>query len=58
MQIKPIRSEADYQDALKRIAPLFEDEPEFNTPEGAYFDAMCLLIEEWEKTHYRIDSPF
>ncbi|QUG77921.1 helix-turn-helix domain-containing protein [Erwinia sp. E602] len=57
MQIKPIRTEADYEAALKLIEPLFDNEPELNTPEGDFFEIMCLLIEDWEKKHYPVDSP-
>ncbi|NXZ90016.1 transcriptional regulator [Serratia fonticola] len=57
MQIKPIRSEDDYKAALKAVSPLFDNEPEMNTPEGDYFEIMCLLIEEYEKKHYPIDLP-
>lgn len=57
IQIKPIRTEADYEAALKLIEPLFDNEPELNTPEGDFFEIMCLLIEDWEKKHYPVDSP-
>lgn len=57
MQIKPIRNEDDYKAALKAVSPLFDNEPEMDTPEGDYFEVMCLLIEEYEKKHYPIDPP-
>lgn len=57
MQIKPIKTEQDYQAALQAVSPMFDNEPELNTPEGDFFEVMCLLIEEYEKRHYPIEAP-
>lgn len=57
MQIKPIRTEQDFKAALSAVSPMFDNEPELNTPEGDYFEIMCLLIEEYEKKHYPFDPP-
>lgn len=57
MQIKPIRTEQDYKAALKIVSPMFDNEPAFNTPEGDYFEVMCLLIHEYEKKNYPIEAP-
>ena len=52
MNIKPIRTEQDYEAALRAVEPMFENEPALDTPEGDYFEVMCLLIEDYEKKHY------
>ena len=57
MQIKLIKTEQDYEAALKAVVPMFDNEPQMNTPEGDYFEVMCLLIEEYEKKHYPIVPP-
>lgn len=57
MQIKLLKNEQDYEAALAAVAPMFDNEPALNTPEGDYFEVMCLLIEEYEKRHYPIDPP-
>ncbi|WFQ80298.1 transcriptional regulator [Xenorhabdus sp. SF857] len=57
MNIKPIRTEQDYQDALKAIAPLFDNQPGTGTPEFDYMEVMVLLIEAYEEKHYPIDPP-
>lgn len=57
MQIKPIKTEQDYQAALQAVSPMFDNEPELNTPEGDFFEVMCLLIEEYEKRHHPIEAP-
>lgn len=57
MQIKPIKTEQDYEAALQAVSPMFENEPAPNSQEGDFFEIMCLLIEEYEKKHYPIESP-
>ncbi|EPT5086690.1 helix-turn-helix domain-containing protein [Salmonella enterica subsp. enterica] len=57
MHIKPIRTEQDYEAALHAVEPMFDSEPELNSPEGDFFEIMCLLIEEYEKKHYPIEAP-
>ncbi|WP_426576342.1 helix-turn-helix domain-containing protein [Xenorhabdus stockiae] len=57
MNIKPIRTEQDYQKALKAIAPLFDNQPEIGTPEFDFMEVMVLLIEAYESEHYPIDPP-
>ena len=55
--IHPIRTEADYQAALKLVAPYFDTEPELDTDAGAHFEAMLTLIEAYETKHYPIAPP-
>lgn len=57
MNIKSIRTEQEYEAALRAVEPMFENEPALNTPEGDYFEVMCLLIEDYEKKHYPIEPP-
>jgi HTH-type transcriptional regulator/antitoxin HigA len=57
MNIKPIRTEQDYQEALKAISPLFDNQPEIDTPEFDYMEVMVLLIEAYETKHHPIDPP-
>lgn len=57
MQIKLLKTEQDYEAALAAVAPMFDDEPALNTPEGDYFEVMCLLIAEYEQKHHPIDPP-
>ena len=55
--IQPIRTEADYQAALKLVAPYFDNEPEPDSDAGAHFEAMVTLIEAYEAKHYPIAPP-
>ena len=58
-QIKPIRTEADYQAALAAAETFFDVpiEPAPDSDEGATFDALVTLIEAYERKHYPIDPP-
>src|SRR5215471_5571987 len=56
-EIRPIRTEADYDAALKEIAPYFENEPEHGTPESDHFDILAALIGAYEEAHWRVDPP-
>ena len=55
MEIKPIRSEADYQSALKEIEKLMESQP--GTPEGDRMDVLVTLVEAYEAKHFPIPEP-
>ncbi len=55
MDIKPIKTELDYEKALKRLEEIF-DAPA-GTPESDEADILGLLIDEYEKIHYPIEAP-
>src|SRR3972149_4371555 len=55
MEIKPIRSEADYQTALKEIEKLIESLA--GTPEGDRMDVLVTLVEAYEAKHFPIPEP-
>ena len=55
MRIRPIRSEADYEEALRRVEALWDSTS--GTPEGDELDVLVLLIEAYERDHYPIDLP-
>jgi len=55
MEIKPIRTEADYEAALKEIEALFDAKA--NTPKGDRLEVLSILVEEYENKHYSIPHP-
>lgn len=57
MDIRPIRTEADYRAALAEVAPMFDREPEPGTPEGDRFDVLVTLIEAHERQHFPVAAP-
>lgn len=57
MNIKPIRNEKDYQDALQAVSALFDNQPEQGTEEFDFMEVMVLLIEAYEEKHHYIAPP-
>ena len=55
MNIKPIKTDADYRSALKEIGSLMMASPD--TPEGEKLDVMVTLIEAYEANHFPMDLP-
>ena len=55
MNIKPIKTETDYEDALKRLEIVFD--ALIDTPESDEADILGLLIDEYERKHYPIEAP-
>ncbi|HCU57410.1 MAG TPA: transcriptional regulator [Anaerolineaceae bacterium] len=55
MEIKPIRTEADYEAALAEIELLWGSEPD--NPEGDLFEVLFTLVEAYEERHYPILPP-
>ena len=55
MAIKPIKTETDYIQALKRLEAIFS--AEIGTTESDEADVLGLLIDEYEKKYYPIEAP-
>jgi HTH-type transcriptional regulator/antitoxin HigA len=55
MNIKPIKTDNDYQDALKRLEVIFDAEP--NSPEDDELAILVVLIDDYENIHFPIDMP-
>jgi len=55
MEIRPIKTEADYQAALEEIERLFDAAPD--TPEGDRLEVLVTLVEAYEEKHYTIPLP-
>jgi len=53
--LKPIRTEADYEKALAEIERLWG--ARIGTPEGDRLDILATLIDVYENEHYPIDPP-
>lgn len=54
MDIRPLRTEADYDWALAEVECYFDDQPEVGTPEGDRFTVLSDLIEAYEAKHWPI----
>ena len=55
MDIKPIKSEPDYHNALAMIETIFEAKP--GTEEGDRLDVLVTLVHAYEEAHFPIDTP-
>ena len=55
MNISPIKTEADYENALKRLEHIFD--AKHGTKEGDELEILSILIEKYEDEVYPIDLP-
>lgn len=55
MEIRPIKTRADYRAALKEIERLMEAKP--GTPAGDRLEVLTTLVERYESKHEPIDPP-
>jgi HTH-type transcriptional regulator / antitoxin HigA len=55
MEIRPIRTEADYKTALKEISALMECDPELGIPDGDRLDVLATLVHAYEARHFPVE---
>jgi HTH-type transcriptional regulator/antitoxin HigA len=55
MEIRPIRTQTDYQETLREVELLLNADP--NTPESDRLDVLSTLVEAYEKAHFPIEIP-
>src|SRR6266516_4341417 len=55
MEIRPIRTKADYRAALKEVERLWDAAP--GSPQGDRVDVLVTLIEAYEAKHHAIPAP-
>jgi HTH-type transcriptional regulator/antitoxin HigA len=55
MEIRPIRTESEYQAALTEIERLFDAAP--GTPEADRLEVLTTLVEAYEEQHFHIPAP-
>jgi HTH-type transcriptional regulator/antitoxin HigA len=55
MELKLIKTEEDYKQALARLEEIFDALP--NTKEGDELEIISMLIEKYEEKHYKIEFP-
>lgn len=55
MEIKPIKTEQDYNQALKRLEIIFDAEK--GSKEGDELEVLGILIEKYEDDYFPIDLP-
>ncbi len=57
MEIKPIRTEADYDAALQAVEQLMEGGVEPDTPAGDRLEVLVTLVEAYEAKHVPMGLP-
>ncbi len=55
MELKPIKTKAEYKAALREVESLF-DVPE-RTPEADKLEVLAMLVEDYEARHFPISAP-
>ena len=55
MNLKPIKTKKDHQQALERLEVIFDAKKE--TPEGDELEILGILIDQFENEHFQIDLP-
>ncbi len=55
MQIKPIKTEKDYEEALSQIERLWDAKP--NTPPGDKLEVLATIVEAYEQKRYQMLPP-
>jgi HTH-type transcriptional regulator/antitoxin HigA len=55
IQIRVIKTEAEYEAALARIEEIFD--AELDTPEDRQLELLTLLVQHYEEEEYPIDLP-
>lgn len=55
MEIKPIKTEKDYNQALERLETIFD--AKLGSPEGDELEVLGILIDQYENVHFPIGLP-
>lgn len=55
MDIRPIKTKADYRATLREVDTLMAASP--GTPEGDRLDVLVTLVEAYERQHFPMDLP-
>jgi HTH-type transcriptional regulator/antitoxin HigA len=55
VEIKPIKTKADYRATLKEVETLMRAEP--GTADGERLDVLATLVEAYERKHFPMDLP-
>jgi len=57
MDVRPLKTEADYDWALAETGKYFASRPARGTPEGDRFEVLLALIENYEAHHHAMGTP-
>jgi HTH-type transcriptional regulator/antitoxin HigA len=57
MEIRPIKNEAQYDEALARIYELMQDEVEDGSPAAEELEVLSLLVKDYELRNHPMPKP-
>jgi len=57
VNIKPIKTDNDYEEALKRIDVLMDLDPIEGSVENDELELLVILVEKYEEKHWHIEEP-
>lgn len=57
MDVRPIRTDADYEWAWAEVSAYMEQDPEPGTPDGGRFEVLLALLDVYEREHHPIGLP-
>ncbi|CAG9178464.1 type II toxin-antitoxin system HigA family antitoxin [Cupriavidus respiraculi] len=57
MDIRPLHTEADYQEALAAVSVLVDADPAPGSEDGDRLEVLAMLVERFEAEHFPLDLP-
>ena len=57
MEVKAIRTDTNYRDALRKVSALIDLDPDRESPEGERLEVIGTLVQAYEAEHYPIGPP-
>lgn len=57
MEVRAIRTDADYRGALREVSALIDIDPDRDSPQGERLEVIGTLVQAYEAEHYPIDPP-
>jgi len=57
MEVRAIRSDADYRAMLARVSALIDLDPAPDTPEGEALEVLGTLVQAYEAQHWPVSPP-
>ncbi|PPK42392.1 hypothetical protein B0G57_11950 [Trinickia symbiotica] len=57
MDVRPLHTEQDYNEALKVLSALVDADPAPGTPEGDHLEILATLVENYEAHHFPLVLP-
>ena len=55
MEVRAIRTDADYRGALREVSALIDLDPDRDSPQGERLEVIGTLVQAYEAEHYPID---